>query len=872
MKSSGGGVGEDKSPDKEPKKKERSGGSIKKRLSIGYGFSSLRKRNPIKGVFEEDDRKKGKSIEIKVDDVGWKQTKHVGQEEAQQLKALMVLTKQLGEEDTDEIAQLLQEWDADKVQKEIEDKRRMQMQKNRSLQVVMEQWGRSGPERDAFPLPSDADGALSLSSPSAITLPAPGPAPATPIPPTPGDSAADTLTSTSTIATLTSSAATLNSSAGAPNNNADATAEQDQLKKEVSPSSSPMMMMMTSAAEDNKSSHYDGYDGRRRGSSFDDSSPTWSVDDEYTADSSVIIEDDDEDLMEVPEIGSEGNDSEGSEGAGGGRSPRTSSSSAKKKKKIREPRPPSMVFGKKENLDLRDWQTFLEAERARALPYAVNSPRRAASPRNSPRNSPAGFLIFKQKKMLTTLNSTNNSGQASPSSKLGSGGRHPTRPRSGGGGDDVSSDVRGAAMCRQNGGGRAWSDDESSSYEQRRPGDGGRGDIGDEVVELAEMSEGEETEGETFSHRRDSTSSARMSPTPSTSTPTTPTKAGSPTIPKIVLTPQMQERTVKLPPPAAQSPTSPSRNGGADVSSASSSATSAATSTSPGRTSRRKAAGEQIRRISLSDSQLVFFQRWMRDKVKDGKVEVPADVEQEIRERERDAVRRYDKMEADGLRKALVKRDKELAVLRRAVEELKGREEKAAARERELRDEIRRERERADRVQARENVLKEMIREKVEEKRKMKEERERELELRRVSSSDDQHQHQHQHQPPRRATKENKKEKKEKEKEKGKSEKKRRGSAIKFVSKEKGERERSSRAGGRLDSSGERAPEPIQHAAGVVGSAGSDEVTSLQELVKGAGTWSKSRGREVKIFKHLRSKSSEEVPTAYVAKESREAH
>jgi hypothetical protein len=27
----------------------------------------------------------------------------------------MVLTKQLGEEDTDEIAQLLQEWDADKV-------------------------------------------------------------------------------------------------------------------------------------------------------------------------------------------------------------------------------------------------------------------------------------------------------------------------------------------------------------------------------------------------------------------------------------------------------------------------------------------------------------------------------------------------------------------------------------------------------------------------------------------------------------------------------------------------------------------------------------------------------------------------------------
>jgi hypothetical protein len=36
--------------DKEPKKKERSGGSIKKRLSIGYGFSSLRKRNPIKGI------------------------------------------------------------------------------------------------------------------------------------------------------------------------------------------------------------------------------------------------------------------------------------------------------------------------------------------------------------------------------------------------------------------------------------------------------------------------------------------------------------------------------------------------------------------------------------------------------------------------------------------------------------------------------------------------------------------------------------------------------------------------------------------------------------------------------------------------------
>jgi hypothetical protein len=156
----------------------------------------------------------------------------------------------------------------------------------------------------------------------------------------------------------------------------------------------------------------------------------------------------------------------------------------------------------------------------------------------------------------------------------------------------------------------------------------------------------------------------------------------------------------------------------------------------------------------------------------------------------------------------------------------------------------------------------------------MKEERERELELRRVSSADDQHQHQHQQPAPRRATKENKKEKKEKEKEKekGKSERKRRGSAIKFVGKEKGERERSSRAAGRLDSSGERAPEPIQHAAAAA--MVSDEVASLQELVqKGAGTWSKSRGRhEVKIFKHLRSKSSEEVPTAYVAKESREAH
>jgi hypothetical protein len=88
---------------------------------------------------------------------------------------------------------------------------------------------------------------------------------------------------------------------------------------------------MTSASNQAKLCDYDR--GRRR-SSFDDSS-TWSMDDEYTADSSVIIEDDDEDLMEVPEIGSEGNESEGSEG--GGRSPRSSLAPGKKKK-LREPR------------------------------------------------------------------------------------------------------------------------------------------------------------------------------------------------------------------------------------------------------------------------------------------------------------------------------------------------------------------------------------------------------------------------------------------------------------------------------------------------------------------------------------------------------
>lgn len=92
------GGGEEKSP---PEKKTKAGrGSIKKRLSIGYNFSSLRKRNPPKGVFEEDEGKKKaqpKTVSVKVGDLGWKQTTHVGQEEAQQLKALMSLMQQLGD-------------------------------------------------------------------------------------------------------------------------------------------------------------------------------------------------------------------------------------------------------------------------------------------------------------------------------------------------------------------------------------------------------------------------------------------------------------------------------------------------------------------------------------------------------------------------------------------------------------------------------------------------------------------------------------------------------------------------------------------------------------------------------------------------------
>jgi hypothetical protein len=178
-----------------------------------------------------------------------------------------------------------------------------------------------------------------------------------------------------------------------------------------------------------------------------------------------------------------------------------------------------------------------------------------------------------------------------------------------------------------------------------------------------------------------------------------------------------------------------------------------------------------------------------------------------------------------------------------------------------------------------------MIREKVEEKRKMKEERDKEL-LRRSEDSD------HHHRDKRKEKQNNKDKDKgnnNKDKDKGKSEKKRKGSAIKFVSKDRGdkerdkaERERSRSGRGGLEKGGSSGGleghiermEGLGHGlsgSATVGRATGDELTSLQELVKG-GTWSKSRGREVKIFKHLRSKSSEEVPTAYVAKESRDAH
>jgi len=81
----------------------------------------------------------------------------------------MSLMQQLGEEDTDDVGKLLEEWNKEKVsfclfhrfllpqqraeaalvrwvggskqlQKEIEDKQRIKMQKNRALQLVMEQW------------------------------------------------------------------------------------------------------------------------------------------------------------------------------------------------------------------------------------------------------------------------------------------------------------------------------------------------------------------------------------------------------------------------------------------------------------------------------------------------------------------------------------------------------------------------------------------------------------------------------------------------------------------------------------------------------------------------------------------------------------
>lgn len=472
-----------------------------------------------------------------------------------------------------------------------------------------------------------------------------------------------------------------------------------------------------------------------------------------------------------------------------------------------------MIFGKKENLDLRDWQTFLDEERSRSHTTFL-SPRRGSSSRNSP----AGFLIFKQKKKFRMDKS------ATLPPKLMSSAESPIAPpeRSASGPE------------------KAWSDDELGNVDEDRGAH-------DEVIELAEMTEDEGGSTETRRHRTDSTAVNSPSMTAAPSFPAPKTATSPPVIPSISISPHRSEGSaIVLSPHREQLSKSQEKTAKSEPL-----ADSQTSKLSP------KSQKERLRRISLSDSQVVFFERWKRDLAKEQEKvdEVEALNSKAPTTKERKS---YEMTDANTLRKLLIQRDREVASLRRIVEEFRRRDLKAQARERELREELKAERERAERMQQRESVLKDLIREKVEEQRKLKRERDREHKTKDedaigLTKRRDTHSGILTNGPG--LNKKNEKTQKKKEKKKG--------SMIKFQKEASNNKDREKERG----RSRERKEAPIE----VDGAGGDDQEELGQDPEKG-GTWGKARGREVKLFRHLRSKSSGEVPTASVVKEHGASH
>jgi len=761
------GGGEEKSP---PEKKTKAGrGSIKKRLSIGYNFSSLRKRNPPKGVFEEDEGKKKaqpKTVSVKVGDLGWKQTTHVGQEEAQQLKALMSLMQQLGEEDTDDVGKLLEEWNKEKLQKEIEDKQRIKMQKNRALQLVMEQWN-IDPDIISQPNSQEEEEGKDAREPER-------------------------------------------------KRKEQVQVEVEGVKKkeeEERKDERGEKHLNTELGEEavatggSKKSNGDPESTNGAMASNSDGSA-----DELTS-SSLVIENDEEELMEVSEIGSEGNESEESEGRVSPRHPHQRA--GWKHKRPREPRPPSVVFGKKKNLDLRDWQTFIDTERARirscsTLPHRMNSPRS-----NSPFTSPAGFLQYKHKHKLL-----GSSGVKEGGSRGGSGG---SESEAGGDPDPslpssalaIHAPTTNAPSMHHLVRRRSFSDDESDWTTARRQ----RASSSEGVIELAEMSEGDDADEK----RRGSiiiTISRSPDPHP----------------PK-----EQEEDDNDKEEKGKEREKEKTDTSGSVYLEAKSNASSSAMPQLFLFKQRKK----EIRRISMSDSQLNPMKQGKKKrkhKKENGK-EAEEEEEEEVKKE------RYEKMGASALRQVLTERDKEVEVLRKIIKDLKTRGEQANTCKKELQHALLMERERAEWLERREAALREMIEKKIGDRQRAKDEQEKE-----------------------KAKREEREKKKSEKKEKKKSEKKEKRKGSFFASKEKEkekreEKEKEKREEKEKEKEKEKETETEKEKEKLRNSREKNEkaVKANQpneeppQARNRGGTWTKSRGREVKTFKHLRSKSSEEV-------------
>lgn len=178
------------------------------------------------------------------------------------------------------------------VQKEIEERKRIQMQKNRSLQVLMDRWN--------------------VQPHSTISAPT-----------SPAD--ADRISPVQSASTTDPVAREAGSPLGGSSGDKKVTIGMaEMIKREVERESK-----ITRVKSEGEVSHHYLHHHRLKDNDEEEDD---TYDDQYTGDS-IIIDDDDEDLMEIPEIGSEGNESEGSEG----KSPRTSFRD-KSIKRLREPR------------------------------------------------------------------------------------------------------------------------------------------------------------------------------------------------------------------------------------------------------------------------------------------------------------------------------------------------------------------------------------------------------------------------------------------------------------------------------------------------------------------------------------------------------